>query len=274
MGSRGKLEGKVVMVTGASSGIGRELCLSLARAGCRVIAAARRADHLKTLCEEIAAFRPGNPTAAVAVVLDVGAEEAVVAAAVRRAWDAFGRIDGLVNNAGIRGGWHASVDWPKEEWDEVIRTNLTGTWLVSKHVCRLMRDAKVKGSVINVSSINGLLIGSRLPGATAYDASKTAVHALTQTMALDVGGYNIRVNAIAPGLFKSEITASLMSKPWLSGVIEKIVPLRAYGMCMTDPAITMLVQYLLQDSSDYISGNVFIVDGGTTLPGVPIFSSL
>ncbi|KAG6496659.1 hypothetical protein ZIOFF_044529 [Zingiber officinale] len=93
-------------------------------------------------------------------------------------------------------------------------------------------------------------------------------------MALDVGGYNIRVNAIAPGLFKSEITASLMSKPWLSGVVEKIVPLRKYGMSMTDPAITMLVQYLLQDSSDYISGNVFIVDGGTTLPGVPIFSSL
>ncbi|XP_042407365.1 3-oxoacyl-[acyl-carrier-protein] reductase FabG-like [Zingiber officinale] len=274
MGSGGKLEGKVVMVTGASSGIGRELCLSLARAGCRVIAAARRADHLKTLCEEIAAFRPGNPTAAVAVALDVGAEEAVVAAAVRRAWDAFGRIDGLVNNAGIRGGVHASVDWPKEEWDEVIRTNLTGTWLVSKHVCRLMRDAKVKGSVINVSSINGLLIGSRVPGATAYDASKTAVHALTQTMALDVGGYNIRVNAIAPGLFKSEMTASLVSKPWLSGVVEKIVPLRTYGMSMTDPTITMLVQYLLQDSSDYISGNVFIVDGGTTLPGVPIFSSL
>ncbi|KAG6500573.1 hypothetical protein ZIOFF_040421 [Zingiber officinale] len=137
-----------------------------------------------------------------------------------------------------------------------------------------MRDAKVKGSVINVSSINGLLIGSRVPGATAYDASKTAVHALTQTMALDVGGYNIRVNAIAPGLFKSEMTASLVSKPWLSGVVEKIVPLRTYGMSMTDPTITMLVQYLLQDSSDYISGNVFIVDGGTTLPGVPIFSSL
>ncbi|KAG6496656.1 3-oxoacyl-[acyl-carrier-protein] reductase FabG-like [Zingiber officinale] len=274
MGSGGKLEGKVVMVTGASSGIGRELCLSLARAGCLVVAAARRADCLKTLCEEITASRQGNPTAAAAVVLDVSSEEAVVAAAVRRAWDAFGRIDGLVNNAGIRGGVHASVDWPKEEWDEVIRTNLTGTWLVSKHVCRLMRDAKVKGSVINVSSINGLLIGSRVPGATAYDASKTAVHALTQTMALDMGGYNIRVNAIAPGLFESEMTASLVSKPWLSGVAEKIVPLRTFGMNMTDPAITMLVQYLLQDSSDYITGNVFIIDGGTTLPGVPIFSSL
>ncbi|KAG6500578.1 3-oxoacyl-[acyl-carrier-protein] reductase FabG-like [Zingiber officinale] len=274
MGSGGKLEGKVVMVTGASSGIGRELCLSLARAGCLVVAAARRANYLKTLCEEITASRQGNLTAAAAVVLDVSSEEALVAAAVRRAWDAFGRIDGLVNNAGIRGGVHASVDWPKGEWDDVIRTNLTGTWLVSKHVCRLMRDAKVKGSVINVSSINGLLIGSRVPGATAYDASKTAVHALTQTMALDMGGYNIRVNAIAPGLFESEMTASLVSKPWLSRVAEKIVPLRTFGMNMTDPAITMLVQYLLQDSSNYITGNVFIIDGGTTLPGVPIFSSL
>ncbi|XP_074561032.1 3-oxoacyl-[acyl-carrier-protein] reductase, chloroplastic-like [Curcuma longa] len=271
MVSDGKLEGKVVMVTGASSGIGRDLCPDLARAGCRVVAAARRADRLKTLCEEITAFRSGNGAVAAAVLLDVSAEEAVVAGAVRRAWDAFGRIDGLVNNAGIRGGVHASVDWSKEEWDDVIRTNLTGTWLVSKHVCRLMRDAKIKGSVINVSSIVGLP-RSRSPGAIAYDASKTAVHALTQAMALDVGAYNIRVNAIAPGLFKSEITASLMSKPWLSGVIEKIVPLRTLGT--TDPAITMLVQYLLQDSSDYISGNVFIVDAGTTLPGVPIFSSL
>ncbi|KAG6500572.1 3-oxoacyl-[acyl-carrier-protein] reductase FabG-like [Zingiber officinale] len=271
MGSGGKLEGKVVMVTGASSGIGRDLCLSLASAGCRVVAAARRADRLKTLCEDITALRPGNPTAAAAVVLDISGGEAVVAAAVRRAWDAFGRIDGLVNNAGIRGGVHASLDWPKEEWDDIIRTNLTGTWLVSKHVCRLMRDAKVNGSVINVSSIAGLL-GSRTPGAIAYDASKTAVHALTQAMALDVGAYNIRVNAIAPGLFKSEITASLMEMPWLSALTKKLVPLKTLGT--TDPAITMLVQYLLHDSSEYISANVFIVDAGTSLTGVPLYSSL
>lgn len=89
---------------------------------------------------------------------------------------------------------------------------------------------------------------------------------------MDMGAYNIRVNAIALGVFKSEITASLMEKPWLSGLVEKLVPLRTLGTI--DPAITMLVQYLLRDSSDYISSNVFIVDAGTNLTGVPIYSSL
>lgn len=269
-----RLDGKVVMVTGASSGIGRDLCLDLARAGCLVVAAARRADRLKTLCDEIHASRRGDragATAAVAVVLDVGAEEAAVAAAVRRAWDAFGRIDGLVNNAGVRGAVHSSLNWPQEEWDSVVKTNLTGLWLVSKHVCRLMRDAKLKGSMINVSSIGGLRRGHK-QGAIAYNASKTAVHTVTEVMALDLGPYNIRVNAIAPGLFKSEITASLMEKEWLSRVAEKTVPLRTYGT--TDPAITTLVRYLLHNSSEYISGNVFVADAGVTLPGIPIFSSL
>ncbi|KAG6479102.1 3-oxoacyl-[acyl-carrier-protein] reductase FabG-like [Zingiber officinale] len=268
----GRLDGKVVMVTGASSGIGRDLCLDLAKAGCRVVPAARRADRLKTLCDEIRSSRPDDPSAAaVAVVLDVSAEEAAIAAAVRKAWDAFGRIDGLINNAGVRGAVNSSLNWSQEEWDGVVKTNLTGLWLVSKHVCRLMRDAKLKGSVINVSSIGGLRRGYK-PGAIAYNASKTAVHTVTEVMALDLGAYNIRVNAIAPGLFESEITASLMQKKWLSRVAERTVPLRTFGT--TDPAITMLVRYLLHDSSDYISGNVFIADAGTTLPGIPIFSSL
>ncbi|RZR97139.1 hypothetical protein BHM03_00026255 [Ensete ventricosum] len=99
------LEGKVVMVTGASSGIGRDLCLDLAKAGCRVIAAARRTDRLRSLCEEINGSGASEPSTvrSVAVELDVSADEPAIAASVQRAWDAFGRIDGLVNNAGVRG---------------------------------------------------------------------------------------------------------------------------------------------------------------------------
>ncbi|KAG6528282.1 3-oxoacyl-[acyl-carrier-protein] reductase FabG-like [Zingiber officinale] len=265
------LEGKVVMVTGASSGIGRGLCLDLARAGCRVVLAARRIDLLESLCGEINGSAASTDPRSVAIDLDVSAEEASIASAVRRAWEAFGRIDGLVNNAGIRGGVHSPLNWSEEDWNNNIRTNLTGLWLVSKHVCKLMCDAKVKGSVINISSIGGIDRG-QLPGGLAYTASKTGVNGVTKAMALELGQFNIRVNSIAPGLFASEITSGLMKREWLNKVAERTVPLRTYGTL--NPAMTSIVRYLLHDSSAYVSGNIFIVDAGVTLPGVPLFSSL
>ncbi|CAL9166873.1 unnamed protein product [Musa hybrid cultivar] len=267
------LEGKVVMVTGASSGIGRDLCLDLAKAGCRVIAAARRTDRLRSLCEEINGSGASEPSAvrSVAVELDVSADEPAIAASVQRAWHAFGRIDGLVNNAGVRGDVHSPLDWSEEEWSSNIRTNLTGLWLVSKHVCKHMRDAKQKGSVINISSIGGIERG-QLPGGLAYVASKTGVNAVTKVMALELGAFNIRVNSIAPGLFKSEITDGLMKREWLNKVAERTVPLRTYGTL--DPALTSIVRFLMHDSSAYVSGNIFVVDAGVTLPGIPLFSSL
>lgn len=265
------LEGKVVLVTGASAGIGRGLCLDLARAGCRVVAAARRTDRLESLCEEINGPPASRPVRSAAVEIDVSAGEARIEEAVRTAWSKFGRIDAVVNNAGVRGGVYSPLDWSEEEWRNVMETNLTGLWLVTKHVCRLMRDANVKGSVVNISSIGGLNRG-QLPGGAAYTASKAGVNAITKVMALELGVFNIRVNAIAPGLFKSEITKGLMEKKWLSDVTKKITPLRAN--CTLDPALTTLIRYLIHDSTQYLTGNIFIVDAGVTLPGVPIFSSL
>uniref|UniRef100_A0A0E0LWR3 Ketoreductase domain-containing protein n=1 Tax=Oryza punctata TaxID=4537 RepID=A0A0E0LWR3_ORYPU len=228
-----RLEGRVVLVTGASSGLGREFCLDLARAGCLVVAAARRADRLRSLCDEINASGPR----AAAVELDVASGGPALEAAVERAWDAFGRIDVLINNAGLRGGVHSPLDWPEDEWNTLIKTNLTGSWLVAKHVCRRMHDAKLKGSVINISSVSGLNRG-HLPGSTGYAASKSAMHYVTKLMALELGAYGIRVNSIAPGIFKSEITAPLLQKKWLNTVVSKIVPLKTHGT--TDPALTSL----------------------------------
>ncbi|XP_019187441.1 PREDICTED: uncharacterized protein LOC109181922 [Ipomoea nil] len=271
------LTGKVVMVTGASSGLGREFSLDLAKAGCRVIAAARRMDRLKSLCDDIngvAGSRDSStvpPPRAVAVVLDISAGGSAVEAAVQKAWSAFGRIDALINNAGIRGSRRTSLDLTEEEWNDTIRTNLTGTWLVTKYVCLLMRNARLGGSVINISSINGLN-RVQFMGALAYSSSKTAVNTFTMVMALELGAYGIRVNSISPGIFKSEITMNLLQKHWVKKVAHKILPLRTLGS--TDPALTSLIRYLIHDFSEYVSGNIYVVDAGATLPGVPIFSSL
>ncbi|KAI5669319.1 hypothetical protein M9H77_19172 [Catharanthus roseus] len=272
-----ELNGKVVMVTGASSGIGKDMALDLANAGCKIVAVARRLDRLKSLCDEINQLGSNSEEStpsqlrAVPIELDISSDGETIEAAVQKAWDAFGRIDALINNAGVRGRVHTPLDLTEEEFNATMRTNLKGSWLVSKYVCIKMRDANHGGSLINISSIAGLNRG-QLPGGLAYASAKTALNVMTKVMAMELGKYKIRVNSISPGLFKSEITQGLMQKDWLKNVALRTVPLREYGT--VDPALTTLVRYLIHDSSEYISGNIFIVDAGTTLAGIPIFSSL
>ncbi|KAL1189537.1 3-oxoacyl-[acyl-carrier-protein] reductase [Cardamine amara subsp. amara] len=265
-----EVKDKVVLVTGASSGIGREICLDLGKAGCKIIAVARRVDRLKSLCSEINSFNSTGIQAA-ALELDVSSDAVTIRNAVKKAWEIFGKIDVLINNAGIRGNVRSSLDLSEDEWDNVFRTNLTGPWLVSKYVCILMRDAKRGGSVINISSIAGLHRGL-LPGGLAYACSKGSVDTMSRMMAVELGVHNIRVNSIAPGLFKSEITQGLMQKEWLKNVTERVIPLKIQQT--VDPGLTSLVRYLIHDSSQYVTGNTYIVDSGATLPGVPIFSAL
>ncbi|CAL0299303.1 unnamed protein product [Lupinus luteus] len=234
------ITGKVVLVTGASSGIGVEFCLDLARAGCRIIAAARRLDRLKSLCHEINQMT-GLP------LPDAG------------------------HGAGNLRNAKSPLDLSEEEWNEVFKTSLTGIGLVSKYVCIRMRDAQRKGTIINISSNAGLNQG-HLPGGSAYASSKSGVNTLTKIMALELGVHKIRLNCLSPALFKSEITEKLMQKDWPKKVALKTVPLRTHGT--SNPALTSLVGYLIHDSSEYVSGNDFIVEAGATLPGVPIYSSL
>nr|GMD44806.1 3-oxoacyl-[acyl-carrier-protein] reductase FabG-like [Ipomoea batatas] len=156
----------------------------MAKVGCRVIAAARRVDRLKSLCDEINGVGSGEPISgtplrAVAIELDVSADGPAIEAAVERAWDAFGRIDALINNAGIRGRIHTPLDLTEEEWNDITKTNLTGTWLVSKYVCLRMCNSKLGGSIVNISSIAGLNRPQAL-GGLAYATSKTALNALTR----------------------------------------------------------------------------------------------
>ncbi|XP_049355650.1 uncharacterized protein LOC125820260 isoform X1 [Solanum verrucosum] len=260
--------GKIVMVTRASSKIGLEFCLDLANADCSIIAAARRVDRLKSLCDEINSKGHGR---AFALKLDVAADGATIESAVQIAWDAFGHIDVLINNAGIRGSVSSSLELTEEEWEHTLNTNLKGAWLVSKCVCRRMCNAKQGGkSVINISSaaaLNRVMITFN-----TYASSKMALDMVTKIMAIELGVDKIRVNSISPGFFKSEITEGLFKLKGLPKFLLKTVPLRFIGT--TDLGLTSLVRYLIHDSSKYVTGNVFIVDGGSTVVGVPIFSSL
>ncbi|XP_031488872.1 LOW QUALITY PROTEIN: uncharacterized protein LOC116256614 [Nymphaea colorata] len=166
-----------------------------------------------------------------------------------------------------------SLDLSEEEWNQTVNTNLKGTWFVSKSLCRLMHEANQGGSIVNISSIGGVQNRGALPGALAYEVSRAAIDALTKTMALEMGSHRIRVNSIAPRLFKSEIRSALLEKEWLNAVAEGIInPLRTFGTL--DPALTSLLRYLIHDSSQYVTGNVFIVDVGASLAGLPIYSSL
>ncbi|XP_076913775.1 uncharacterized protein LOC143572512 [Bidens hawaiensis] len=267
------LKGKIVMVTGASSGIGREFCIDLAKSGCKIIASARRIDHLKALCDEInnSDIAYGHHVLAVAVELDVSADGPAIEACVRKAWNAFGRIDALINNAGITGPVHNSLNLSEEDWDKTFNTNVKGSWLVSKYVGLHMHAFNQAGSIINISSISGLQ-RTYTQGSLAYASSKSALNTLTKVMAMELGKHKIKVNSICPCLFKSEITEELMQKKWLKNVVTNIVPLKDLGTI--DPALTSVIRYLISSSFDYVTGNVFIVDAGMTVSGVPIFSSL
>ncbi|XP_074364990.1 uncharacterized protein LOC141706055 [Apium graveolens] len=268
-----ELEGKVVLITGASSGFGWDFSVNLAKAGCKIIAAARRLDRLETLCNLINKSSSSNTPLAVPLELDISADPLVIEAAVQKAWTVFGYIDVLINNAGIRGTTSRTLKLSNEEWNKVLKINLEGTWLCSKYVGTRMRDAGRGGSIINISSIYGL---NRVQGigSVAYSSSKAAMHSLTTVMALEFGIHNIKVNAIVPSVFRSEITWGLYQKAWLRRVLDKLTPQPFFYDATVDPSLTELIRYLIHDSTKYVTGNIFIVDGGTSLAGVPIWSSL
>ncbi|KAH6819328.1 Rossmann-fold superfamily protein, partial [Perilla frutescens var. frutescens] len=180
-----QLDGKIIMVTGASSILGREFCLDLAKAGGRIVAAARRIDRLNSLCDQINKMdiptggARGGYRRAIAVALDVMADGPTVEACVEKAWNAFGHIDVLINNAGVTGQNILSLELSEEEFTRVKDTNLTGSWLVSKCVGARMRDGGRGGSIINISSLSGLN-RTQFHSLLAYASSKAALDSMTK----------------------------------------------------------------------------------------------
>ena len=242
------LTGKRALVTGASSqGLGRFFALTLADAGCEVMLAARRVEPMQKLAKQIEA----RQVRADVIRLDVTDRESVDQALDEQVFDI------VVNNAGTSVA-KPVLDQSFDDFDRIIRTNLYGTWLVSTAAARAMKAAGRSGSIINIASITGLRQAEYL---TPYAVSKSGVIHLTKQLALELARYNIRVNAIAPGYFESDLTREYLR----SGKGEKLlqrIPMRRFGDYESLRGPLLL---LASDHSAYITGAVIPVDGGHLL---------
>lgn len=245
------LDGKVALVTGASSGLGARFAQALALAGARVLLCARRENRLRTVVDEIA--RAGGKAAAIS--LDV-TDEVAVGEAFDAAEAAFGPVDILVNNAGMA-KMGLVTETPIEEWDEVIGVNLRAAFLVAREGARRMVAQDAGGSIINIASI---LSSFGTKGGAAYCASKGGVAQLTRTMALELARHNIRVNAIAPGYFTSEMNDEFFATEEAARMIKAIPMRRVADPNELDAALLMLAG----PGGSFITGSVVTVDGGHT----------
>ncbi|NLL78056.1 MAG: 3-oxoacyl-[acyl-carrier-protein] reductase [Clostridiales bacterium] len=245
------LEGKVALVTGASRGIGREIALTLAGYGADVIVNFNGSeDKAKRVAKEIEAM--GRKTAVVQCsVADYEACGKMITDMLAR----FGHIDILVNNAGITKD-NLMIKMSEEDFDAVIDTNLKGTFNTIKHMYRALIKQR-SGRIINLSSVSGVL-GN--PGQANYSASKAGVIGLTKSMARELAGRNITVNAVAPGYIDTDMTQS-MSNSTKEAIISQI-PLKRVGQ---PKDIAEMVAFLASDKAAYITGQVISVDGGMAI---------
>ena len=243
------LTGRVALVTGASSGFGEHFTRVLAAAGARVVAGARREDRLHKLVDEIAA----SGGAALAVGMDV-TDAASVAAAFAAAEAKFGTVDLLVNNAGVAapGTLHKTAE---ADWDWVVDTNLKGAWLVAAEAARRMLAARRGGAIVNIASVLGMATSR---GHGVYSATKAGVIQLTKHMALELAGKNIRVNAICPGYFKTEMNDEYFDSAAGQAYIAATPGGRLGRMEEMDGPLLLLAS----DAGSFINGALLPVDGG------------
>ena len=245
-----EFEGKVALITGAGSGIGRQVALSLAALGTRVVVADRDEDSGgKVMAEVEEAGGTGFFTAVdVARGEDV---EAMVAATKAR----FGRLDMAVNNAGVGGVSALLTDYPENVWQRVLAVNLSGVWLCMKHQIPLMLPTG--GSIVNVASIAGLRGFSRH---SAYAASKHGVVGLTKSAALEYAKKGIRINAVCPGFTETPMVEELRTQnPILGGRLQEMNPMKRLG---TVAEIAQAILFLCSRQSGFVTGHSFPVDGG------------
>lgn len=251
-GSPFSLQGKTALVTGASSGLGRHFAHVLAGAGANVALAARRLDRLQELADRIQA----TGGKAVAVQMDV-TDRASIVSALDVAEAALGPIQILVNNAGVpAGSYFLTVS--EDEWRRVLDVNLDGVFRVGQEAARRMAAARSGGSIINIASITAFGV---LKAIAPYSASKAAVVSLTKTMALELARDNIRVNALAPGYFDTELNDAFLSSDAGKRLLSRVPMERAGRLEELDGPLLLLAS----EAGGFMTGSVITIDGGHLL---------
>ena len=250
------LKGKVALVTGGGRGIGKFVATGLAEAGADIILTSRKIKNLEATAAELMA---NQKVKALAIACDM-AKEDTVEAMLKEAVAKFGRIDILVNNAGAT--WGApTLDFPLEKWDQLFNVNVRGVWVLTQKVARIMKE-QGGGNIINISSVMAFRgsIEEAHP-AVPYNSTKAAINLLTMNLSVKLAPYKIRVNAIAPGFFHTDMMAYI-DKPEFKPIRDAIVneiPLRRVGEIDDMKGVAV---FLASDASQFITGHVMVVDGG------------
>jgi len=245
------IEGKVVLVTGGTSGIGREAAVLFAKSGAKVVIAGRReAEGNETV--ELVRAAGGD---ALFVKTDVS-KASEVEMLVKKAVEKFGRLDVAFNNAGIEGVWVPIISQSERDWDRTIEINLKGVWLCLKYEIRQMLKQGGGGSIVNMSSIAGLM-GSA--GAAAYGASKHGVIGLTKAAALENARNGIRVNAVCPAVIETPMGERLFGAPEMKKYALGFHPIGRFGKPME---VAEAVVWMCSDRTPFMTGHSLVLDGG------------
>lgn len=251
----GKLDGKVALITGAGSGIGRATALLFVKEGAKVVVV----DYVPEGGEETVRMVREAGGEAIFIEADVS-KAADVERMIKTTVDKYGRIDILYNNAGIMGAYTFTADTPEKNWDTILNINLKGVFLGSKYVIPVMLN-QGGGVIINTASTAGMI---GLPGLPAYCASKAGVVQLTKTIALEYADQNIRVNCICPGGILTPMT-QLPDPAEAQPPFRQSQPMRRFG---GPEEVAQAALYLASDDSSYVTGIALVVDGGWAT-GIP-----
>lgn len=256
MNTAAPLNGKVAIITGGSRGIGRASALAFADAGADVLIASRKIEDLEKVAEEIRA--KGRKALGVAAHVAKPDETKVI---VDTAISEFGRIDILINNAGTNVYAGEMIDIEEWAWDATMNVNLKGSFLLTQSIAKIMRE-QGGGCIINVASIAGI----KPSDFGMYSISKAAIIMLTEVLAKEWGKYNIRVNAIAPGIVRTKMSAWL----WQDVEAEALSNANTILGRIGEPEdVAQVALFLASDAASYITGSIIPIDGGNQLVGIP-----
>ncbi len=245
------LEGKVAIVTGASRGIGEAIARTFAAHGAKVVVASRKIEGVTAVAESI------GPSAH-AVAAHTG-READCVSLVDQAIAKFGKVDVLVNNAATNPYFGPFLDVDEGAWDKTFEVNLKGYFWMTREVVKHLRAREAPGSIIHMASVAGLVAS---PAQGVYAMTKAAVISMTKTMAYELAGNNIRVNAIAPGFVDTRFAAAVLKNDVLLDEVLRLTPMKRYGQ---PDEIAGGALYLASDSASFLTGQALVIDGGMTI---------